>query len=102
MCNVHCLFSFSPQNEQEFDSVCQMANFQDFSFRVRAKMDTWQVCVATELHISHVYIMFVHVRILITLMCVALYNHTDCMLSIVPRTSVCLFVSYSNQYFMEE
>lgn len=30
------------QNEVEFDCLCQMANFQDYIVRSRAKMDTWQ------------------------------------------------------------
>lgn len=42
-CSAQELGEFREQNSPEYDAVFQKANFRDFIFRVRAKMDTYNV-----------------------------------------------------------
>ena len=42
-CSAQELGELREQNSPEYDSVFQKANFKDFIFRVRAKMDTYNV-----------------------------------------------------------
>ena len=42
-CSAQELGEMKEQNSPEYDSVFQKANFKDFMFRVRAKMDTYNV-----------------------------------------------------------
>ena len=42
-CSAQELGELREQNSPEYDSVFQRANFRDFIFRVRAKMDTYNV-----------------------------------------------------------